>query len=140
MGQPGSFPTAVEVVDAGVAELASCGLTGRRATTLVALAEAVAGGELTLDPGADREHARATLLAIAGIGPWTAEYVALRALADPDAWPSTDLVLARRAAAEGFEPARWRPWRGYAAMHLWTDSTRRGTAQPDAAQPDREPR
>ncbi len=140
VGQPGSFPTAAEVVDAGVAELASCGLTGRRATTLVALAEAVAGGELALDPGADREHARATLLAIAGIGPWTAEYVALRALADPDAWPSTDLVLARRVAAEGFDPARWRPWRGYAAMHLWTDSTRRGTAQPDAAQPDREPR
>ena len=49
------------------------------------------------------------------------EYVALRALADPDAWPSTDLVLRRRVLSGGLQPDRWRPWRGYAAMHLWTD-------------------
>jgi len=120
LGEHRSMPTPAQMVDAGVDTLTSLGLTTRRAATLVAIGEAVAAGDLALDSGAGRDESRARLLALPGIGPWTAEYVALRALGDPDAWPGTDLVLARRVTAFGLDPARWRPWRGYAAMHLWT--------------------
>lgn len=99
-----------------------------RATALRALARAAADGDLDLRPGADRDEARHRLLAIRGIGPWTAEYVAMRALADPDAFPATDLGVLRGLAALG-APAqppgvvaraeRWRPWRAYAVQHLW---------------------
>ena len=92
------------------------GMPEARARALRALAEAVAGG-LRLDPPAGLAATRAALLALPGIGPWTAEYVAMRALRDPDAWPGGDLWL-RRAAA-GADPAAWRPWRAYAAMLLW---------------------
>jgi 3-methyladenine DNA glycosylase/8-oxoguanine DNA glycosylase len=92
------------------------GMPQARARALRTLAEAVAGG-LRLDPPADAAETRAALLALPGIGPWTAEYVAMRALRDPDAWPGGDLWL-RRAAA-GADPAAWRPWRAYAAMLLW---------------------
>ena len=74
-----------------------------------------------LDPGGDRDEARPGCSALPGVGPWTAEYVAMRALADPDAWPGTDLVLRRRLAARGGDPERWRPWRAYGAVHLWND-------------------
>lgn len=88
------------------------------------MAAAAADG-LPLGPDADRDATRAALLAIPGIGPWTTEYVALRALGDPDAFPSGDLVLQRalgvRSARLACERARtWRPWRGYALLHLWT--------------------
>ena len=92
------------------------GMPAARERALRALAEAVAGG-LRLDPPLDLAATRAALLALPGIGPWTVEYIALRALRDPDAWPGTDLWL-RRAAA-GADPERWRPWRAYAAMLLW---------------------
>ena len=106
------------------------GLTGRRIDTLHAAADAVVGGELRPRPRRRRRtHAR-RLLAIPGIGPWTVEYVAMRALADPDAFPGTDLVLAR--VARGWTPRRWRPWRAYAAMHLWTQ-LRRMTDDPAAS-------
>ena len=87
-----------------------------RARALRALAEAVAGG-LRLDPPLDVAATRAALLALPGFGPWTVEYIAMRALRDPDAWPGSDLWL-RRATA-GADPERWRPWRAYAAMVLW---------------------
>ncbi|HVN45723.1 MAG TPA: AlkA N-terminal domain-containing protein [Steroidobacteraceae bacterium] len=106
--------------------LDSFGLTRARAATLRALAVAVLEGRL--DFGAALEQVVAALTQIPGIGTWTAQYVALRALADPDALPSGDLVL-RRIAARSATPlsgrelderARaWRPWRGYAVMHLW---------------------
>jgi DNA-3-methyladenine glycosylase II len=92
------------------------GMPAARERALRALAAAVAGG-LRLDPPLDLAATRAALLALPGFGPWTVEYVALRALRDPDAWPGTDLWL-RRAAA-GADPERWRPWRAYAAMLLW---------------------
>ena len=89
----------------------------------------VASGELDLDAGADRDAVRRGLVGVAGIGPWTAEYVAMRALGDPDAFPASDLgvrqALARLGA--GTSPRevvhlaeRWRPWRAYATHHLWT--------------------
>ena len=107
---------------AGEAGLAGLGLTGRRVATLLALADAASSHSLTLDSGADRDETRRALRAIPGIGPWTAEYIALRGLGDPDAWPATDLVLARRITRRRLDPSMWRPWRGYAAMHLWTES------------------
>jgi AraC family transcriptional regulator of adaptative response / DNA-3-methyladenine glycosylase II len=100
------------------ADLTSLGLTGRRAATLRAAAQAAARGDLLLDPGDDVVEARRRLLALSGVGPWTAEYVAMRALADPNAWPATDLVLARAASSVDVE--RLQPWRAYAAIHLWT--------------------
>lgn len=92
------------------------GMPAARARALRALAEAVSGG-LVLDPPLDRARTRAQLLALPGFGPWTVEYIAMRALRDPDAWPDTDLHLRRVASAADAE--RWRPWRAYAAMVLW---------------------
>jgi AraC family transcriptional regulator, regulatory protein of adaptative response / DNA-3-methyladenine glycosylase II len=94
-----------------------------RARTLLALAQACASGELNLDPGADRERERAALLALPGIGPWTADYLRMRALSDPDVLLATDLGVARSARAlglplEGGRP-EWAPWRSYASHHLW---------------------
>ena len=83
-----------------------------------------------IDPGADPTELRRSLVALPGIGPWTAEYVAMRALRDPDAFMPTDLGIrrARRGARPARRPRRtcaeltehWRPWRSYAMAHLWS--------------------
>jgi AraC family transcriptional regulator, regulatory protein of adaptative response / DNA-3-methyladenine glycosylase II len=100
---------------------------GRRAT-VHALLDALRSGKLDLSPGGDRERARAALGALPGIGPWTTEVIAMRALGDPDALPATDLGVRRGAEAIGLPGAgaaliayaeRWRPWRAYAVQHLW---------------------
>ncbi|HKO26686.1 MAG TPA: AlkA N-terminal domain-containing protein [Solirubrobacteraceae bacterium] len=100
---------------------------GRRAT-VHALLDALRSGELDLSPGGDRERARVALEALPGVGPWTSEVVAMRALGDPDAFPVTDLGVRRGAEALGLPGARaalvayaerWRPWRAYAVQHLW---------------------
>jgi AraC family transcriptional regulator of adaptative response / DNA-3-methyladenine glycosylase II len=109
------FPTAASLA---AADLGGLGLTGRRTATLRAAAAEAASGGLLLEPGDDLSEARRRLVALPGVGPWTAEYVALRALADPDAWLGSDLVLARAAA--GIDTEQLRPWRAYAALHLWT--------------------
>ena len=101
------------------------GLTSARAATLRAVAARLAAG-LDLGSGADREAARAELSAIRGVGPWTVELVAMRALGDPDAYPAGDLVLRRALGARTEREARalaepWRPFRGYATQHLWAD-------------------
>ncbi|WP_309229468.1 AlkA N-terminal domain-containing protein [Blastococcus sp. TML/M2B] len=105
------------------ADLGAVGLTGARRATVHALAAALVGGDVALDPGADRDAAARALLAVRGIGPWTAALVALRGLADPDVWLPGDLALRRSLATLGstdIEAAgRWRPWRSYAVMHLW---------------------
>jgi len=116
-----AFPTADAV--AGV-DLDGLGLTGGRVRTLRALATEVASGRLTLEPVADRDEVRARLAELSGIGPWTVEYIAMRALGDPDAFPATDLVLKRAlATATPDRTEAWRPWRAYAAMHLWNSTT-----------------
>jgi AraC family transcriptional regulator of adaptative response / DNA-3-methyladenine glycosylase II len=111
------------------AKLESLGLTRARAATLRALAEAVASSALALDAGTPLERAREGLRALPGIGPWTVEYIAMRALGDPDAFPASDLGLRSALARDGARPAArevevraesWRPWRAYAALHLWT--------------------
>lgn len=111
-----AFPSAGQLL---AADLSGLGLTGRRVETLREVARRVLDGRLTPDPGSDLLDQRAALLSVPGIGPWTAEYVAMRALADPDAFPADDLVLRRQLVARGADPERWRPWRSYAAVHLW---------------------
>lgn len=119
------FPSVHSLREAGPDALRSAtGVTGARARTLHALAAAAAAG-LALDPAADGGATRAALAALPGIGPWTTEYVAARALRDPDAYPADDLVLKRalgvRTAREAEARAeRWRPWRACALLHLWT--------------------
>jgi AraC family transcriptional regulator, regulatory protein of adaptative response / DNA-3-methyladenine glycosylase II len=105
------------------ADLTGVGLTGSRRRTVHALATALADGSVALDPGADRDEARTALLAVPGIGPWTAALVQLRGLGDPDVWLPGDLALRRSLAALGSSDTeaavRWRPWRSYAVLHLW---------------------
>jgi AraC family transcriptional regulator, regulatory protein of adaptative response / DNA-3-methyladenine glycosylase II len=115
-----AFPRAAVLADA---DLTAVGLTGARRGTVSALAAALASGDIALDPGADREEAGRALLAVPGIGPWTAALVGLRGLADPDVWLPGDLALRKSLAALGSSDAdaaaRWRPWRSYAVLHLW---------------------
>ena len=124
--------------DLEVADLDGLGLTGARAAALRALASAVTGKRV--DFGAPTEEVTAALAALPGLGAWTAQYVALRAMGEPDAFPAADLVLRRIAAAGGTplttralerRAESWRPWRGYAVMHLWRaagDAVRPGGA------------
>lgn len=105
-----------------VADPTRMGMPQSRARTIVELAQAVADGELVLEPGVDRDAVRAQLLGMRGIGPWTADYVVMRALAHPDILLTTDLVLRRELDRRGItadDTDRWRPWRSYAGMHLW---------------------
>ena len=99
-----------------------------RGRALVGLAHALASGTVGLDPGADREEAAARLVALPGIGPWTAGYIGMRALSDPDAFPPGDagVLRALRLLGQAGEPGAdaaaaqaWRPWRSYAVHHLW---------------------
>jgi AraC family transcriptional regulator of adaptative response / DNA-3-methyladenine glycosylase II len=115
------FPTPSQLADADVER---AGVMRARAETIRALARGVAGGSLRLDPGAGREDAIAMLTAVPGIGRWTAEYIAMRALGHPDAFPSGDLVLRRMTGAASTldldrRAEAWRPWRAYAVMLLW---------------------
>jgi AraC family transcriptional regulator, regulatory protein of adaptative response / DNA-3-methyladenine glycosylase II len=114
------FPAPADLAEA---DLAGLGLTAGRQRTLRALAAACADGRLDLGPGTDPDEAAATLAGLPGVGPWTTAYILLRAAADPDAFPGTDLGLRRAMARLGCQPGhdrRWRPWRAYAAMYLWT--------------------
>ncbi len=119
------FPAAAALADSDPEQLA---MPRARRRALLALAGALASGELVIDAGADRADARRRLLALPGIGPWTAEYVAMRALRDPDAFLPGDLgvrhALERlghdgRPAAATALAERWRPYRAYAVQHLW---------------------
>lgn len=116
--------TADRLADAGMNRIKSIGLPTARAQTLFVLAQQVANGELRFEPDANVAAVVRQLLEIPGVGAWTAEYIAMRALHWPDAFPSGDLVLRRNAgdltAAQLRKAAeRWRPWRAYAAMQLW---------------------
>jgi len=119
------FPTPEQLLEG---DLSGVGMPGARREALRALARAVVEDELDLAPGADPEETRAALLALPGVGPWTADYVLMRGLRDPDAFPSGDLVLRKALATRGEtitarelerRSQAWRPWRAYAAMGLW---------------------
>jgi AraC family transcriptional regulator of adaptative response / DNA-3-methyladenine glycosylase II len=119
-----TFPDAATLAVQPVDAIAAIGMPKARARTIVALAQAVADG-LDLSPRADVERTMAELLEIPGIGPWTAQYVALRGLGWPDAFLPTDLGV-RRALGDESErrvlslAEKWRPWRAYAVIHLWS--------------------
>jgi AraC family transcriptional regulator of adaptative response / DNA-3-methyladenine glycosylase II len=100
-----------------------------RQRTLTALIAGLAGGRIAVDAGCDWDSARRQLLALPGVGPWTAEVIAMRGLGDPDAFPASDLGLRLAAGQLGLpidqktlteRSAGWRPWRSYAVQHLWT--------------------
>ncbi len=119
------FATAAEVL--GVPD-SGFRMPGGRRETIRAVARAVAAGELDLEPGGDREETVRRLTAIPGVGAWTAGYLAMRALGDPDTFLPTDLAVRRGAAALGLTDnpktldeyaGRWRPWRSYAVIRLW---------------------
>ena len=101
------------------------GITGRRAETLILVAKAIDRDDLQLEPGHPIEEVIARLCQIPGIGEWTAQYIAMRALSWPDAFPHTDLGI--RKSLKEDDPRKilalaekWRPWRAYACLHLWT--------------------
>ncbi|MGA9113170.1 MAG: AlkA N-terminal domain-containing protein [Candidatus Dormiibacterota bacterium] len=129
------------------ANLDGLGLTGRRIESIRALSRAVAAGELDLT-GDDPGRVDAVLARLPGFGPWTRAYIAMRALGDPDAIPIGDLGL-RRAMERLGEPAdprslarraeAWRPWRAYAALHLWSTLAPPTSAGPGPALPDSPP-
>lgn len=115
----GDFPTAAQLADRGHEVLRG---PATRVAAIRGIAAVIAAGDLPLDPATPVAELRERLLALPGVGPWTAEYLAMRALGHPDAFPATDLVLAQSAAALGITPsprAAWAPWRSYAALHLW---------------------
>ena len=114
------FPTPA---DLAAADPSTLPMPKARARSIAAIATACADGALGLDPGADRDVARPALLALPGVGPWTADYLMMRTLAHPDVLLSSDLVVRRAAEELGVDlsdgrPA-WSPWRSYATYHLW---------------------
>jgi AraC family transcriptional regulator, regulatory protein of adaptative response / DNA-3-methyladenine glycosylase II len=118
------FPAAAAVAQLAQADLVGLGILATRARSIIAVAQAVACGELRLQADAPVEATLAQLRALPGIGEWTAQYIALRCLSWPDAFPHTDLIILR--AFPGLKPREvlaaaeaWRPWRGYATLHLW---------------------
>ncbi|MDX9731584.1 MAG: AlkA N-terminal domain-containing protein, partial [Bdellovibrionales bacterium] len=111
------FPTAKQICEADLNALKT---TNARKQTLLAFAKAIDQGDISLEPTQDIARFIRNALSIKGIGPWTAQYMALKALRDTDAFPSSDLILAR--ALEHYSPETFefmRPWRGYAAALLW---------------------
>lgn len=124
-GAPPGFPAPPVLARLPVERLAAIGLPRSRAETLSSLSRAVADGRVTLFPGGEPGAAIAALQDLPGIGPWTAQYLAMRVLRWPDAFPAGDLGIKRalgvrseREALARVEPLR--PWRAYAAMHLWS--------------------
>jgi AraC family transcriptional regulator of adaptative response / DNA-3-methyladenine glycosylase II len=121
----GGFPSATTIAERGREALRG---PQSRVSAIVGVAEAIADGRLGLDVSMPVAEFRAALLALPGVGPWTADYLALRVLGSPDILPVDDLVIRQSAAALGIADsrrglvdagARWSPWRSYAALHLW---------------------
>ncbi|WP_213881045.1 DNA-3-methyladenine glycosylase [Pseudomonas sp. dw_358] len=126
---PWVFPSPAALAGANLDKI---GMPGKRVEALQGFALAVADGRLNIDAETpDVLTLRKTLLALRGIGPWTVEYTAMRAWRDSDAWPGTDLVLMQsllrrdptliKPAHQRLHTEAWRPWRAYAAMHLWNE-------------------
>jgi AraC family transcriptional regulator of adaptative response / DNA-3-methyladenine glycosylase II len=120
-------PSPARLLDAGHDRLIALGLVAARARCVLTLARAVYEEGLSLEPSSNPEAGLERLMQLPGVGPWTAHYIGMRALRWPDAFPHTDLGLQK---ALGNQPPRetlrlaeaWRPWRAYAAMHLWNRS------------------
>lgn len=126
------FPSATAIAERGVEVLTG---PARRIETVIGLATAIATGDLVLDAGRDPADLRGALTALPGIGPWTAGYLAMRLLGDPDELLASDLGVRRGAEALGLPGTvgaleahgdNWKPWRSYAATHLWRAATPSG--------------
>jgi AraC family transcriptional regulator, regulatory protein of adaptative response / DNA-3-methyladenine glycosylase II len=124
-----TFPTPGAMAELAARQPGAFRMPEARRLALTAIADALADGNLLIDPGVDPKELEGRLLAIRGIGPWTSSYIALRAVGDPDAFLPTDLGLRRAAAYLGQASdaisltalaERWRPWRAYALAHLWS--------------------
>jgi AraC family transcriptional regulator of adaptative response / DNA-3-methyladenine glycosylase II len=122
------FPTPEALADA---DLGAIGLTRARADTVRTVARALLDGRVDFKPERTLDDFTARWIALPGIGPWTAHYIALRALGHPDAFPADDLVLQRAVPADGSRMSAkalsarseaWRPWRAYSVIQLWKDS------------------
>ena len=128
------FPTPEALADA---DLSSIGVTRARADTLRGIARALLDGRVDFNAERTLEDFTARWVALPGIGPWTAQYIAMRALGHPDAFPAEDLVL-RRVAADGDaalttralsgRAEAWRPWRAYAVIHMWRQASEEAVA------------
>src|SRR5690606_14564047 len=127
------FPAAIRIATLSPDEVASQGIIATRARSIVNLAEELAAGRLRLEPGSDPDRMIDQIIQLPGIGPWTAQYIAMRALRWPDAFPKEDVALRKRLGgvtagqAEAISQA-WRPWRSYATLHLWQSPLAAGGA------------
>jgi AraC family transcriptional regulator of adaptative response / DNA-3-methyladenine glycosylase II len=119
-------PGAERMADVPADKIAELGMVGARARSLASLAQAVARRRVVLSFAPNVEEQIESLMSLPGIGPWTAHYIAMRALHWPDAFPSGDLVLMRAAHSSQRQLQKrseaWRPWRAYAAQYLWQSS------------------
>ena len=118
------FPSPAEIASVPAAKIAACGIISSRAHAIVAVAKALQAGAVRLDGSAPVEATLESLESLPGVGPWTAQYIAMRALAWPDAFPHPDVAvlkaLAEKSPRKALERAQaWRPWRAYAVLHLW---------------------
>ena len=123
------FPTPEKLMRA---RFNNIGLVGARGETIRRVARALINEEINFDPSQDPMEFCQSLVAIKGIGDWTAQYVAMRALKSPDAFPASDLGLLRAFDSDGEDRLKanelaalsesWRPWRAYAALLLWSSS------------------
>ncbi|CAN7332441.1 helix-turn-helix domain-containing protein [Acidovorax sp. LjRoot117] len=138
------FPTAATLAMADGDTLGQLGIVRQRQAAIVALARAVDGGSLALQAGADVAATTAALCALPGIGDWTAQYIAMRVLRWPDAFPAGDVALHKALQVQGEKnPARaateasqaWRPWRSYAVLRAWSAGTTAQMPQPVAGAP-----
>jgi AraC family transcriptional regulator of adaptative response / DNA-3-methyladenine glycosylase II len=115
-----AFPRAVELAAADPGLLP---MPASRAAALIGLCDAIASAEIVLDGSQERALTEQRLLGLRGIGPWTAGYIRMRALRDPDVWLGTDLevvkAVARLSTESVIDPKEWSPWRSYAVLHLW---------------------
>jgi AraC family transcriptional regulator, regulatory protein of adaptative response / DNA-3-methyladenine glycosylase II len=117
-------PRPDRVAEAGVPALTALGVPRRRAEAIVAVARSLADGSVRLEPGRDVGAVHRTLMAVEGVGERLATMIVMRALYWPDAFPASDPALQRAAGVSGRAALRalaepWRPWRAYAAQHLW---------------------
>jgi AraC family transcriptional regulator of adaptative response / DNA-3-methyladenine glycosylase II len=122
-------PLSERVARAGISDIAKLGIVSARAKSIIALAQAFHSGSLQLDAGAHPEAIIRRLVALPGIGQWTAQYIAMRALRWPDAFPKEDIAVRNNLGGVSAKQAEelsqsWRPWRSYAVIHIWKNLAR----------------